>query len=202
MRVQLTALAPSLQAALGKRLTADGQELGGGSDADALVVGLGAAPKAAGVVDVSAEDWNDAIARTRVAFAAARDLAANLRGRDASGRIVFVIDPTSVRPVSGALTSSVPGAFLITLAQVAAVELGPFGVNVNVLVAGWTDDAPAGLSDGSVLGRAARTDEIVAACKFLLSDAASYVTGSTLMADGGYSITKTTGGSPLLRSSA
>lgn len=202
MRVHLTELSGGLTAALSERLIADGHELTDASESDALVVGLGRTAATGRVLDITVDQWADAVRRTRVAFAAARDVAARIRQRDGGGRIVFVIDPTSVRPVGGAVLSSVPGAFLITLAQVAAIELGPFGVNVNVLVAGWTEEALPGLADGSVLGRPARASEIAGACAFLLSDDASYVTGTTLLAEGGYCITKTSGNSPMLANDA
>ena len=193
MRVRLTELSDGLVAALHNKLTTDGHEVTDAGESDALVVGLGRTSPPRRLLDVTVDEWADSIGRARVAFTASRDMAAQIRKRDTGGWIVFVIDPTSVRPVAGAVLSSVPGAFLITLAQVAAVELGPFGVNVNILVAGWTDEALPGLADGSVLGRPARASEIAAVCAFLLSDAASYVTGATLLADGGYCITKTPG---------
>jgi NAD(P)-dependent dehydrogenase (short-subunit alcohol dehydrogenase family) len=200
MRYRLEALSPPLEQALRERLDAAGH-VAASAGADALVVGLGVPLGAARVLDLSETAWNEAISRTRRAFLAVRDLARELVERDGPGRIVIVIDPSALRVVEGMTASSVSGAFLTTIAQVAAAELGPRAIAVNVLVAGWMQPAPADLADGTPLGRLADPAEIAAACEFLLSDQASFVTGSTLVADGGYSITKTPGGSPVLAQS-
>ena len=48
------------------------------------------------------------------------------------------------------------------------------------------------------VGRLAQPEDVAAAVAFLASEEAAYVNGATLAVDGGYWITKTGGGSPLL----
>ncbi|HZP27756.1 MAG TPA: SDR family oxidoreductase [Acidimicrobiia bacterium] len=198
MRVRLESLPSALQAALARELQAEGHDLAG-DPADALVVGLGATPPATRFLDLGPDVWEASLAGARRALRAARDVAAGLVAREAPGRIVFVIDPPAVRAVDGMTASAVPGAFLTTVAQVAAAELGPRGVTANVVVAGWTRPAPEGLAASIPLGRLADPDELAAACAFLLSVRAAYVTGTTLVADGGFHITKASGANPLWR---
>lgn len=193
MRIRLEGLADPLDAALRRALAADGHAAS--EPADALVAGLGAAPAATAFLDLSPAAWDGAVERARGAFRAARDFAAGLLERRARGRIVLVIDPPAVRAMDGMTAAAVPGAFLTTAAQVAAAELGRSGITVNVLVAGWTS-APERLAEGVPVGRLADPAEIACACAFLLSERASYVTGTTLVADGGFAITKTPGGNP------
>jgi NAD(P)-dependent dehydrogenase (short-subunit alcohol dehydrogenase family) len=78
---------------------------------------------------------------------------------------------------------------------VMAVEWAPSGVLVNALAPGTVDtpmvravaDDSKGykLSGASPLGRVAEPDDIVDVIMFLLSDAARYVTGTTIPVDGG-----------------
>jgi NAD(P)-dependent dehydrogenase (short-subunit alcohol dehydrogenase family) len=87
-------------------------------------------------------------------------------------------------------------AGMIHLSKVMAVELGTHGVRVNVvapgpietpLVAGfYTDAIRREWIDRMALDRFGQPDEVAAAACFLLSDQASFITGHTLVVDGGF----------------
>ena len=88
-------------------------------------------------------------------------------------------------------------AGIISLTQTAAVEYGPLGIRVNCIAPGIIDtpmamnEAPDMVSRNaqvfSLLGRIGRPEELAAAVHFMASDDASYVTGQTLLVDGGWS---------------
>ena len=88
-------------------------------------------------------------------------------------------------------------AGIVQLVRSGAAEFGPFGVRVNAVGPGVVETsltAPikanvewyAAYADKSALKRWARADEMVGPALFLVSDAASYVTGTILFADGGW----------------
>jgi len=88
-------------------------------------------------------------------------------------------------------------AATVMLFKTLAAELGPRGVRANVIAPGVVDtpltkpivDNPAwyqAYASKSIIGRWAQPSELVGAAVFLASDASSYVTGTTLFVDGGW----------------
>ena len=103
-------------------------------------------------------------------------------------------------PGMGAYAASKAG--LIGLMQVIAVEYGSHGIRANALLPGGTD-TPMGRAATNtpevrafveglyVFKRLARPQEIARSALYLASDASSFTTGSSLISDGGVSITRT-----------
>jgi len=114
-----------------------------------------------------------------------------------------VINVASVAGVSGAPLMSPYGASkagLISLTRTLAVEWGTAGVRVNALCPGWTatelnrtlwEDPHMGPATvaGSALKRWASAEEMAGPAVFLASDASSFMTGQTLIVDGGQTVT-------------
>jgi NAD(P)-dependent dehydrogenase (short-subunit alcohol dehydrogenase family) len=110
-----------------------------------------------------------------------------------------VINVASVAGVASAPLMSPYGAAkaaLISLTKSLAVEWGAGGVRVNALCPGWTatdlnrtlwEDPVAGPATISnvPMGRWGNPEEMAGAAIFLASDASSFVTGQTLVVDGG-----------------
>jgi glucose 1-dehydrogenase len=87
------------------------------------------------------------------------------------------------------------------MAFVAAAELAPHRINVNVIEPGWIDTPAERQAFGDAVideyaprmpwGRLGTPDDIGHAALFLASDDADYVTGTVLRVDGGYTLRRT-----------
>ena len=163
---------------------------------DILVNNAGAAPFRASVVDSAIEGFEKYL---RVNFLSA------LYAIQAVGPLLLakgsgcVLNVASVAGLAGAPGVSYYGAAkaaMINLTKTTAVEWAPRGVRVNALAPGWIEtdmtsrlreDLATGermLSD-IPMGRFGSPDEVAAAAVFLCSEAASFITGAVLVADGG-----------------
>lgn len=110
------------------------------------------------------------------------------------GRIVVISSPHAIRPFAGALSYNVAEAALRQLALTAAHELAEYRVSVNLVEPGWTDTpgerlfySEEFLAESAAKlpwKRRAQPQEIAAAVAYLVSDAADYVSGTTLRVDG------------------
>jgi NAD(P)-dependent dehydrogenase (short-subunit alcohol dehydrogenase family) len=114
------------------------------------------------------------------------------------GPLVFVASVSGLTsaPLHAAYGAAKAG--LMSLVRSAAVELGPRGVRVNAVAPGavWTPRV-AGLlgeegrrrnTENAPLGRMAEPADIASALLFLASPLSSYVTGQTLVVDGGVTV--------------
>jgi NAD(P)-dependent dehydrogenase (short-subunit alcohol dehydrogenase family) len=100
-----------------------------------------------------------------------------------------------VEPGQGLYAATKAG--ILQLARTAAAEFGPYGVRVNAVAPGVIEtpltapirndpDWYKAYAAKSVFNRWGRADEMVGPTLFLASDAASFVTGTLLVADGGW----------------
>jgi 3-oxoacyl-[acyl-carrier protein] reductase len=108
------------------------------------------------------------------------------------GRVINVASIVGPRANAGQSNYAAAKAGLIGMTKTIAVEVARRGVTVNAIAPGLIATEMTADLDGTMLGavpaRRAGTPEEVAACaRFLASEQAGYVTGSTLYVDGGLS---------------
>jgi 3-oxoacyl-[acyl-carrier protein] reductase len=152
-----------------------------------------------GAEDAVVKDWEDIIAiNLGGVFNVTHAFLEPLRA--ARGRVVNIASIQSFvhlrQPSSPAYTASKHGVLGFTKAL--AAELGKEGVRVNAIGPGFiatplnaatranNPDAVKMFIDHTPLGRAGTPEDIVGPAIFLASDLSGYVTGSIVMADGGY----------------
>jgi NAD(P)-dependent dehydrogenase (short-subunit alcohol dehydrogenase family) len=196
MRFVIEGVGPQLAPALERELVAAGHEPG--DPAQLAVIGIDA-PTGDDLVDVEQARWQETVASLRSAFGTVRRVAAAMVEAE-EGRILVLVPVHAQRPSRACGLAAVAGSFMTTVAQVAAVELAPTGIRVNVVAVGpLAGSDPDAVADGVPIGRLLRPEEVGQACCLLASDAAGAVNGAVLTVDGGYAVTKALGGSPYAR---
>lgn len=112
------------------------------------------------------------------------------------GRILNVVSIFALVTRERRAAYSMTKAALAALTRTAAVEFGPRGVLVNAMAPGYVDteltrrnnppDAIAAIEASIPLRRMAQASELAEVAAFLVSDANSYLTGQTVVVDGGF----------------
>ena len=146
------------------------------------------------VMLMSPEKWDAVIAvNLRGAFLCARQALRPMIKRR-WGRIVNVISPAALLGKDGAASYAAAKGGLLSFTKSLAREVGRFGITVNAVCPGLVETRliaalPAADRERHqrdiALGRFGAPDEIAQAVRFLASPAASYVSGATLVVDGG-----------------
>ena len=148
------------------------------------------------IEDTSEADWNRVMAvNLRGSFNAAKAALAPMRAQG-SGRILFtssITGPHVTSPGHGHYSATKAG--INGLIRSAALEFAPYGITVNGVEPGnilteamQEHRGPAFIADmesAIPLGRLGSARDVANAFLFLASDEASYITGTTIVVDGG-----------------
>ena len=110
------------------------------------------------------------------------------------GRIINITSVSAFTGNYGQINYTAAKAGMVGMTKTAAKELGARGITVNAVAPGWiatemSDKVPEEIRENAkkqiALGRFGRPEEIAGVVAFLASDAASYISGQTIIADGG-----------------
>jgi 2-hydroxycyclohexanecarboxyl-CoA dehydrogenase len=151
-------------------------------------------------LDISPEKWNELLAVNLTGTFHCCQIVLPDMVEAGWGRIVNISSSSTHggQPLMAHYVASKSGVNGLT--KCLALEFGPLGITVNAIPPGFIDtpmtrrnDAKGRLGPGGIeeaiahtpVGRAGRPEDIAAACAFLVSDEASYVTGQIIGVNGG-----------------
>jgi NAD(P)-dependent dehydrogenase (short-subunit alcohol dehydrogenase family) len=122
-----------------------------------------------------------------------------LLAKGAGSSVINVASVAGFIASPGLTYYSTAKAAMINLTRTVAREWAGFGVRVNAIAPGWIETElnegarrdpgfTASIRDTIPLGRWGTAEEVAAVARFLASDAASFMTGSVVVVDGGQSV--------------
>lgn len=172
---------------------------------DILVNSAGVPPNVAPIIRLSTAEWNRVLDVNLLGvFLCCREVGALMVGQG-GGKIINIASLNAVSPAALSVAYNVAKAGVVSLTQTLAVELAPFGINVNAVSPGPTETefhdtvmpqraATLGISREQMiervraaipLGRWGKPADIAKAVLFLASDQSDWITGQNIVVSGG-----------------
>ena len=171
---------------------------------DVLVTNAGGPPPGQ-FLDLTPNDWEAAVQLTLMSAVRLCYGVAPIMKQQNSGSILAVTSITVKQPLPNLILSNSLRLGVAGLVKTLADELAPFGIRVNSICPGWTrttrvdqllrdrakrnstttEEEAIKIAAAIPLGRMGTPEEFAAAAAFLVSEAASYITGVSLLVDGG-----------------
>jgi len=171
---------------------------------DILITNSGG-PKPGAFESLGEADWENAVSLSLMSHVRLIRAALPWLRRSSAPSVLTVTSYSVKQPIPNLALSNSVRAATVGLTKSLALELGRDGIRFNSILPGWTEtervvelmSARAAASGASVeeetrkqsaespLGRMGRPEEFAAAAAFLVSPAASYITGVMLTVDGG-----------------
>jgi NAD(P)-dependent dehydrogenase (short-subunit alcohol dehydrogenase family) len=147
-------------------------------------------------VDMAAEEWRKVLGTNLDAvFFWAQEAARRMLAAKKQGAIVNIASVLGLAVAKGAVAYAAAKAGVVQVTKALAVELAFKGVRVNAIAPGWfvtemnddylNSEAGTAIKREIPMGRFGQEGELNGALLLLASDAGSYITGATIVVDGG-----------------
>lgn len=147
--------------------------------------------------EVSPESWQEQLnVQLGAPFFMTQALAPQMKTRN-WGRIINIASLQSYRAFANSAPYGAAKGGIVQLTKAIAQEWSPFGINCNAIGPGFFPTALTAPvfgnpnlvkmhADKTAIGRNGEIEDVSGLTIFLASDASSYITGQTIMLDGGY----------------
>ena len=147
-------------------------------------------------VDMPAEEWRKVLATNLDAvFFCAQEAARRMMAEKKPGAIINIASVLGLAVAKGAVAYSTAKAGVVQVTKALAVELAFKGVRVNAIAPGWfvteindsylASEAGSAIKRDIPMGRFGKDGDLDGALLLLASDAGAYITGATIVVDGG-----------------
>ncbi len=149
------------------------------------------------ILDMSEEDWDAFIDVDLKGYFLCSQAAARIMMKQKRGNIMNIASTASFKALANRGAYGIAKAGVVMLTKVLALELAQHNIRVNAFAPAmvrtefarpiWGDPALRKVQEGKTpLGRIADPEDMVGTALFLASDASRYVTGHTVLVDGGF----------------
>ena len=149
-------------------------------------------------LETTEEEWNTVVdLNLKGSYFGAQAAARQMARQGQGGRIIFSSSVTGLRACPGMSAYGITKAALRHMATTLALELAPYRITVNAIAIGAILN-DRNLADNSnyeadwdaftPIGRVGQPQDIANALSFLASDQSSWITGQTIVVDGGWTI--------------
>jgi len=165
---------------------------------DILVNNAGTNPFFGSVFDIDDRMWDRTMGLNLKGYFFLSQAVGRVMRDKGCGSIINIASEDGINPGLGAGAYSISKAGVIMLTRVLAQEWGQYNIRVNTIAPGvirtqfsealWKNPVIRleRTENNTALGRIAEAEEIVGAALFLASNASSYMTGQTILLDGGH----------------
>lgn len=148
------------------------------------------------LLDMPEDDWDKVIDVDLKGYYLCAQAVGKRMVERKKGNIINIASQFSFKAIAGMGVYCIAKAGVAMLTRVLAQELGSYGIRANAIAPGlvktefsrhdWSDPEYLKQREASIpLGRVAETSDLVGAALFLASGASNYVTGHTILVDGG-----------------
>jgi len=146
--------------------------------------------------EISEDDWDQEVDTNLKGYHLCCQAVAKTMIERKKGNIINIASISAIRVLTVRGAYSISKAGVVMLTKMLAVELGPYNIRVNAIAPGmvktqrsrpsWGNPKALKQIEASIpLGRLAEPSDIASAALFLASEASRYITGHTIVVDGG-----------------